>query len=80
MYLQQLFSFQTWGHSPALVVPAAPSAYGRRAISYLGPKLWNKMPKALKEATSTEQFKSKLKTYLFRLSDYDIGELCKGLD
>ena len=62
MYLQQLFSFQTWGHSPALVVPAAHSAYGRRAISYLGPKLWNKMPKALKEATSTEEFKSKLKT------------------
>jgi hypothetical protein len=34
-YLQELFSFQAYGHSPALTVPHANSSYGRRALSYI---------------------------------------------
>ena len=77
-YLQELFSFQAWGHAPVLNVPSVNSSYGRRALSYMGPKLWNNLPKNLKQCTNIVEFKSLLKTYLFNLSNYDVGELCKS--
>ena len=39
--------------------------YGQRSISYCGPLVWNKLPKAIREAETTAAFKSKLKTHLF---------------
>ena len=76
-YLQELFSFQAYGHTPALTVPAVNSSYGRRALSYMGPKLWNNIPRELKECTNIVNFKGMLKTYLFNLSCYEM-ELLKN--
>ena len=39
--------------------------YGRRAFSYIAPRLWNKLPIEMRNARSLETFKSKIKTFLF---------------
>ena len=44
---------------------AITKGYGQRAFQYAIPKLWNSLPYHLRECQSFEQFKSKLKTYLF---------------
>ena len=43
-------------------------SYGKRAFSVAAPRLWNSLPMALKTSTSTDIFKNKLKTYLFKHS------------
>ena len=40
--------------------------YGQRTFSYCAPKLWNGLPKSLKESETVTIFKKKLKTFLFR--------------
>ena len=40
--------------------------FGENAFSHFGPKIWNSLPVEIKYAKSVEQFKSKLKTYLFK--------------
>ena len=44
--------------------------YGERTFTFVGPNLWNSLPDDLKSVPSLQIFKSKLKTYLFRLA-YD---------
>ena len=41
------------------------SHYGDWAFSVAGPRLWNRVPDALKSAASLDTFKINLKTYLF---------------
>ena len=41
-------------------------SYGDRAYSVCGPRLWNKLPRSLREPQSIEMFKSFLKTHLFK--------------
>ena len=45
--------------------------YGDRAFSVVAPRLWNKLPLELRSVTSVDQFKTQLKTYLFKLA-YDV--------
>ena len=40
--------------------------YGDRAFSICAPRLWNKLPKALRLSTKIEAFKKHLKTHLFK--------------
>ena len=40
-------------------------AIGATAFSYIGPKLWNKLPVSIRTARSVQSFKKLLKTYLF---------------
>ena len=42
------------------------ATYGQRTFSYCAPKLWNSLPKSLKESETVTIFKMKLKTFLFR--------------
>ena len=42
------------------------STLGARSFSEAAPKLWNGLPAELRQATSLDSFKSKLKTYLFK--------------
>jgi hypothetical protein len=52
-----------------LVVPFTKrKTFADRSISVYGPKLWNSLPTEVKLAGSIENFKSKLKTYLFRMA------------
>ena len=37
------------------------------SFAFMGPGIWNGLPKNLKEAKSIEQFKSLIKTHLFKL-------------
>ena len=37
-----------------------------RAFSISAPKLWNELPKTLRESESVDVFKQQLKTYLFK--------------
>ena len=38
--------------------------YGERAFSHVGPKLWNLLPKNMREEHDTEVFKKTLKSFL----------------
>ena len=40
-------------------------SYGSRSFLSASPQLWNNLPQCIKQADSTERFKSMLKTYLF---------------
>ena len=42
--------------------------YGDRAFSVVAPRLWNQLPLELRSVTSADQFKTQLKTYLFKLA------------
>ena len=45
--------------------------YGDRAFSVAAPRLWNQLPPELRSVTSVDQFRTQLKTYLFKLA-YDV--------
>ena len=45
------------------------SAYGQRAFSCAGPKLWNCLPLELRMADETDRFKTLLKSYLITSAD-----------
>ena len=44
---------------------------GDCAFSYSGPSVWNSLPLHIRNATTTDTFKSALKTHLFNLQDFD---------
>ena len=71
-YLQELVQYQLHGHTLKLNVPRVNSKYGSRALSVVGPKLYNSLPSSVKEADNVEQFKKHLKTFLFKLCDSDL--------
>ena len=45
---------------------------GARSLSAAAPKLWNELPVELRQATSLNSFKSRLKTYLFKKYFYSL--------
>ena len=45
---------------------------GARSFSAAAPKLWNELPVELRQATSLNSFKSRLKTYLFKKYFYSL--------
>ena len=49
-----------------LVEPSTTFETTKRAFSISGPKLWNKLPRKLRESKTLKQFKVDLKTFLFR--------------
>ena len=44
--------------------------FGDRAFAKAGPTLWNDLPDDIRKASSVENFKNKLKTFLFRNAFY----------
>lgn len=51
--------------SSLLVVPRTRSMYGERSFSVAGPREWNALPTDIRECAEMNDFKAKLKTYLF---------------
>ena len=47
----------------------------QKAFSVCAPKIWNKLPRNLREATSLEMFKTMLKSYLFAIAYPDCGKV-----
>ena len=41
--------------------------FGERRFAYYAPKLWNSLPKTMREARTADSFKTSLKTHLFKL-------------
>ena len=41
------------------------NSYGKRAFSVVAPELWNNLPEYTKSTNSIDDFKRKLKTFLF---------------
>ena len=41
------------------------AALGERAFVFVSPKLWNTLPRFIREINSIDSFKRKFKTYLF---------------
>ena len=48
-----------------LELPNRSLEIGKKALSFIGPKLWNDLPHELKSSTSTNAFKHKLKDNFF---------------
>ncbi len=48
-----------------LVQPYRLKLIGQKAMSYIGPKVWNQLPKDIKEATSVNYFKHRVKQLYF---------------
>ena len=46
-------------------VPDVKRTFGERAFSYSAPRLWNALPKFIRDSLTLDQFKKQLKTYLF---------------
>ena len=74
VYLQELVQlYQPTRHlrssSKSLLVSTSTStvSYGKRAFISSSSELWNNLPEYVKNVNTTEQFKSSLKTHLFRL-------------
>ena len=49
-----------------LKLPHHKTNQGLRALSYIGPSLWNKLDKSLKTSVSLNTFKHNLKDYYFK--------------
>ena len=72
VYLQDMFKYSHYGHTPKLIVPSVNSSFGRRSFSYIGPKIYNNLPLYISRAENVDSFKMLLKTYLFNLSVQDL--------
>ena len=51
------------------------SCYGDRAFLVYAPQVWNQLPHYLKAETSLNEFKKKLKTFLFRKVFINTGHI-----
>ena len=72
--LIDLFKFVQSDRTRKLDIRTSFGMMGQRAISVCGPKLWNGLPKELRMESCTDEFKKRLKTFLFKDTDlfYDI--------
>ena len=75
VYLQDMFNYSHHGHRPMLIVPTFNTQYGRRSFGVTGPRLFNRLPAHVTSATTVDLFKSEMKTYLFKLSLYELDKL-----
>ena len=71
-YTNEVFSHAEYNGIPTrcsyqkLKVPHRKINQGLRALSYIGPSLWNKVDKSLKTSVSLIAFKHNLRDYYFR--------------
>ena len=75
VYLQNMFQYNHYGHTPKLNVPAMDLSYGRRSFSFTGPRLLNNIPQYIVKSENVTIFKSRLKTYLFSKNEYEVNRL-----
>ena len=74
VYLKELLNWYTPSRSlrsassEQLEVPRASLVYGTRCFAHAGPTTWNSLPLDVRQSDTVDNFKSKLKTHLFRLA------------
>ena len=71
-YLQELFNYTSHGSDIRLNVPSTRTKYGSRAFSVIGPRIFNSLPRTIKEIPEISTFKKHLKIYLFTKCDYEL--------
>ena len=69
-YTSEIYSQLNHGHntrnsSCKLQLPCRSSNYGQKALSYLGPKLWNSLPSHIKLSAYSNTFKHNIKKVFF---------------
>lgn len=71
-YLKSMLNLPKHSHSTRsstlLNIPRTNTELGKRAFSVAGPKTWNSLPLSVRNSTSINMFKSRLKTHLFLLA------------
>ena len=60
-----LVSLLKYNTQTVLEIPVYKTKHGRRSFEYIGPCLWNELPTEVKFCKTLENFKTKLKTFLF---------------
>lgn len=65
-YLTSMIKYTSYNHVLYLQETTSNSMPGERSFENAGPKLWNKLPSAIKSCSSITAFKTALKTYLFQ--------------
>ncbi len=75
VYIQDMFQYAHHGHTLKLLVPSFHTQIGGRSFSAIAPKLYNNTPMEITSAPTLDSFKSRLKTYLFKQSSYEIEKL-----
>ena len=63
-----------------LITPSLKTTHGRRSFRYNAPYLWNHLPEDIKKSMSLDNFKSKLKTFLFIHYDEFMADVNKYID
>ena len=71
-YIQDMFYYVSHGESFRLNIPNIKTKIGSRALSVIGPKVFNSLPRYIRNADTIEIFKRDLKTYLFNLPDHQL--------
>jgi len=70
--MDEIFSIADYSGIPTrysyqkLKLPKRKTTQGLRALSYLGPSLWNNLDNSLKKSVSLNAFKHNLKDHYFR--------------
>ena len=70
-YLRDIIPMQSSGRATRsslkniLYMPRVRPSFGERAFSFAAPRLWNPLPEDIKAQPTIEQFKSRLKSFLF---------------
>ena len=54
-----------------LIEPKTVAEFGKRSFAFAGPQLWNKLPIKIRQSSSVDIFKKRLKTFLFDKSYND---------
>ena len=67
-----MFYYVSHGESFRLNIPNMKTKIGSRALSVIGPKVFNSLPRYIRNADTIEIFKRDLKTYLFNLPDHQL--------
>ena len=62
--ISSMFSFGESGRTLKLQETRYENKYGGRAFSHVAPKLWNLLPKSMRDITETDKFKTTLKSFL----------------
>ena len=65
-YLEEVLQYKSFTNVPLLNTQWSNSSWGDRAFSRAGPALWNMLPSSVKSASTVEEFKTNLKTFLFQ--------------
>ena len=56
----------TRSSSNKLIEPLCHRVSGYKAISHIGPRIWNRLPRDLKSAKTTSSFKHRMKNFYFK--------------